>query len=163
MRLTFYTDYALRLLIYLAIKPDGLANVSEVAAAYGISRAHLVKVAHELRRAGYIRTARGRGGGMRLAQAPEAVRVGDVIRRTEPDMALVPCFEPLCVPCPIIPACGLVGVMHEARDAFMAVADRYTLEHLVQRRGELATLLARDARSVPLRARSQNRSAGRGE
>jgi len=141
MRLTFYTDYALRLLIYLAVKPEGLASVGEVAEAYRISRAHLTKVAHEMRKAGYVEAVRGRAGGLRLARAPGEIRVGDVIRQTEPDMALVPCFEPICAPCPIVPACGLIGVVREARDAFLNVADRYTLEHLIARRAELGGLL----------------------
>ena len=94
VRLTVYTDYSLRMLMYLAVKGDGLATIAEVADAYGISKAHLTKVAHQLGLAGYVETVRGKGGGLRLARPAERIGLGDVVRRTEPDMALVPCFEP---------------------------------------------------------------------
>jgi Rrf2 family transcriptional regulator, nitric oxide-sensitive transcriptional repressor len=141
VRLTVYTDYSLRMLIYLAVKGDGLATIAEVAGAYGVSKAHLNKVAHRLGRAGYVETARGKGGGLRLARPAEAIGLGEVVRRVEPDMALVPCFEPVRAPCPIAPACGLRGALHEARQAFLAVLDRYTLADLVTRQVELRALL----------------------
>ena len=141
MRLTVYTDYSLRMLMYLAVNSEGLATIADVADAYGISKAHLTKVAHQLGLAGYVGTVRGKGGGLRLAQAPERIGLGDVVRRTEPDMALVPCFEPVQAPCSIVSACGLRGALHEARQAFLAVLDRYSLNDLVQRRAELASLL----------------------
>jgi len=141
VRLTVYTDYSLRMLMYLAVKGDGLATIGEVAEAHGVSKAHLTKVAHQLGLAGYVETVRGRGGGMRLARPGKEIGLGDVIRRTEPDMALVPCFEPMHAPCPIVPACGLRGALHEARQAFLAVLDRYSLDDLVQRRAELGALL----------------------
>jgi Rrf2 family nitric oxide-sensitive transcriptional repressor len=146
MRLTVYTDYSLRMLIYLATKEDGLATIAEVARSYGISEHHLTKVAHQLGRAGYISTLRGKGGGLRLARPAGEIGLGEVVRQTEPDMALVPCFgtaeAPAGAPCPIVPACGLRGVLGEALQAFMAVLDRYTLADLVQRRAELRGLLA---------------------
>ncbi len=141
MRLTVYTDYSLRMLMYLAVKDDGRATIAEVADAYGISKAHLTKVAHQLGLAGYLGTLRGKGGGLTLARPANEIRLGDVIRCTEPDMALVPCFESMHGPCPIVPACGLRGALHEARQAFLAVLDRYSLDDLVQRRAELASLL----------------------
>ena len=141
MRLTVYTDYALRMLMYLAVKADGLATIGEVAGAYGISKAHLTKVAHQLGLAGYVGTVRGKGGGLRLARPAGEIGLGDVVRRTEPDMALVPCFEPMHAPCAIVPACGLRGALFEAQQAFLAVLDRYSLDDLVQRRAELRTLL----------------------
>src|SRR4051812_10498298 len=94
MRLTFYTDYSLRMLMYLALKPDGLATVGEVARAYRRSRGHLSKVAHQLGLAGYVESVRGRRGGLRLARPAATIGIGDVVRRTEPDMALAPCFPP---------------------------------------------------------------------
>ena len=146
MRLTVYTDYSLRMLIYLASKEDGLATIAEVARSYSISEHHLTKVAHQLGRAGYISTLRGKGGGLRLARPAGEIRLGAVVRHTEPDMALVPCFgsaeAPAGAPCPIVPVCGLRGVLAEALQAFMAVLDRYTLADLVQRRIELRSLLA---------------------
>ena len=141
MRLTVYTDYSLRMLLYLAVKEDGLATIAEVAGAYAISKAHLTNVAHQLGLAGYVVTVRGKGGGLRLARPAASIGLGDVVRRTEPDMALVPCFEPVQAPCPIAPACGLRGALYEARQAFLAVLDRYSLADLVQRRVELGALL----------------------
>lgn len=141
MRLTVYTDYSLRMLMYLAVKDDGLATIGEVAGAYGISKAHLTKVAHQLGLARYVETVRGKGGGLRLARLAGEIGLGDVVRRTEPDMALVPCFDPVHAPCVIVPACGLRGALYEARQAFLAVLDRYNLDDLVQRRAELRTLL----------------------
>jgi len=141
MRLTVYTDYSLRMLMYLAVKGDGLATIAQVADAYGISKAHLTKVAHQLGLAGYVATVRGKGGGLRLARPAEEIGLGDVVRRTEPDMALVPCFGPVHAACPIVPACGLRGALQEARQAFMAVLDRYSVADLVQRRAELGALL----------------------
>ena len=158
MRLTVYADYSLRLLMYLAVKDGGLATIGEVADAYGIAKNHLTKVAHQLGLAGYVDTVRGKGGGLRLAKPAERIGLGEVVRRTEPDMALVPCFEPICAPCPIVPACGLRGALHEARAAFLAVLDRYTLADLTGRRTELRDLLAIPARE-PM-ARSKPRDAG---
>ncbi len=141
MRLTLYTDYSLRMLMYLAVKGGSLATIAEVAGAYSISKAHLNKVAHQLGLAGYVETVRGKGGGLRLARPPEEIGLGDVVRRVEPDTALAPCFEPVHAPCPIVPACGLRGALYEARQAFLAVLDRYSLADLVGRRAELGALL----------------------
>jgi Rrf2 family transcriptional regulator, nitric oxide-sensitive transcriptional repressor len=141
VRLTVYTDYSLRMLMYLAVNEGNRTTIAEVAAAYGISKTHLNKVAYQLGAAGYVGTVRGKGGGLGLARPATAIRLGDVIRHTEPDMALVPCFEPAHGACPIVPACGLRGALHEARQAFLAVLDRYSLDDLVRRRAELASLL----------------------
>ena len=141
VRLTVYTDFSLRLLMYLAVKPDGISTIGEVADAYGIPKNHLTKVAHQLGLTGTITTVRGKGGGMRLAIPANEIVVGRVVRGTEPDMALVPCFEPVCASCPIVPACGLRGALHQARSAFLAVLDRYTLADLVANPTELQALL----------------------
>src|SRR5512144_2872625 len=101
MQLTRYSDYSLRVLMYLAVRPDHLATIEEISDAYGISRAHLMKVVHQLGRAGLLETVRGRGGGMRLAQAPERISIGGVVRRTEDKLALVECFEPKTSECRI--------------------------------------------------------------
>lgn len=142
MRLTIYTDYSLRLLMYLAVNGENLVTIGDVADSYGIAKNHLTKVAHQLGLAGYIATVRGKGGGLRLARPAGTIRVGDVLRRTEPDMALVPCLQPVCGPCPIVPACGLHGALREARAAFLAVLDRYTIADLAARRADLRALLA---------------------
>lgn len=141
MRLTVYTDYSLRLLIYAALKPDGLVNISDVASAYGISRNHLTKVVHQLGIAGFLETVRGKGGGLRLARPSAAIRVGDVVRCTEPDMALTPCFQTMDAHCPIVPACLLRTALQEARDAFLGVLDRYTLADLAVGGPRLRSLL----------------------
>lgn len=157
MHLTVYTDYALRLLMYLAVKEDGLATIAEVAASYRISRNHLMKVAHQLGLAGYVETVRGRRGGLRLAKPAGEIGLGDVVRSTEQDIALVPCFDPAAPTCAIAPCCGLRGALDEARAAFFGVLDEYSLGDLVKPRGRLRGLLAIEAaRSSrpPVRARA---------
>lgn len=134
MQLTRYSDYSLRVLIYLAVRPDQLATIEEISKAYGISRAHLMKVVHHLGRAGFLNTLRGRGGGFSLARPPEEIIVGDVIRQTEDRMDLVECFDPGTSHCRIESVCGLRGVLEEALDAFLETLDRYTLGDLISRR-----------------------------
>src|SRR3954471_22188867 len=142
MRLTIYADYSLRLLMYLALKEDGCATIGEVAKAYGISKSHLMKVAHQLGVAGYIATVRGKGGGLRLGKAPQEIGLGEVVRFAEPDLALVPCFAPVSAFCPIIPSCALRRALDDARAAFLGVLDRYTLADLVQPGSALRALLS---------------------
>ena len=153
MRLTVYTDYSLRLLIYAALRPDGLINISEVAEAYAISRNHLTKVVHQLGLAGYLETVRGKGGGLRLARPAGSIRIGDVVRRTEPDMALTPCFKPIDAPCAIFPACVLKSALLEAREAFLRVLDGYTLADLAASTPRLRTLLGMSGPGVRLKLR----------
>ena len=132
MRLTVYTDYALRMLMYLALKGDGIATIAEIADSYGISKNHLMKVAHQLGVAGYVTTVRGRHGGLQLAKAVEMIGLGEVVRHTEPDMAMVPCFDPTDAPCAIQRCCVLRGALEKARLAFVDVFDGYTLRDLVR-------------------------------
>lgn len=149
MRLTAYTDYAMRVLMYLALKQDGLATISEIAKSYSISKNHLMKVVHQLGVAGYVETVRGRGGGLRLAKPMELIGLGEVVRRTEPDMAIVSCFKPVDEPCAIRPCCVLKNAFEKARDAFVTVLDDYTLKDLVEPRGRLIRLLEiREAKAV---------------
>ena len=158
MQLTRYSDYSLRVLMYLAVRPERLATIEEISSAYAISNAHLVKVVHELGQAGLLETTRGRGGGIRLARSPDAIRLGDVIRETEGPFALVECFTSSQSECRIEASCGLRSVLDEALAAFLAVLDRYTLADLVARRRQpLARLLlleptARASRTASLRA-----------
>jgi Rrf2 family nitric oxide-sensitive transcriptional repressor len=142
MRLTVYTDYALRLLMYLAVKEDGLATISEIAGCYGISRNHLMKVAHQLGVAGYVQTVRGRSGGLRLAQPAESIVLGEVVRHTEPDLALVPCFNSDDRSCVIGTCCALRGALQHAVAAFLEALDGYSLADLVKRRSRLRSLLS---------------------
>jgi Rrf2 family nitric oxide-sensitive transcriptional repressor len=141
MRLTVYSDYALRMLMYLALKPDQLSTIADIAASYDISENHLMKVAHQLGVGGFVETVRGRGGGLRLAKPVGAIVLAEVVRYTEPDMAIVQCFKPLDAPCAIRPCCVLRRALEKARDAFMAVLEEYTLADLVQPRQRLAGLL----------------------
>jgi Rrf2 family nitric oxide-sensitive transcriptional repressor len=140
MRLTAYTDYTLRTLMYLAVRPERGATIAEIASAYGISEAHLTKIVHQLGLAGEVATTRGRGGGLRLGKPAEAIGLGAVVRRTEPDMDLVPCFGD-GGGCAIDEACVLSGVLREAVDAFLAVLDRYTVADLAAPRQRLSALL----------------------
>jgi Rrf2 family nitric oxide-sensitive transcriptional repressor len=141
MRLTVYSDYALRMLMYLALRKDELSTIADIAASYDISETHLMKVAHQLGVGGFVETVRGRGGGLRLAKPVEAIGLADVVRYTEPDMAIVQCFKPVDGPCTIRPSCVLRRALEKARDAFMAVLADYTLADLVQPRLRLASLL----------------------
>lgn len=143
MRLTTYTDYTLRVLMYVAARPERVATIGEIASAYGISRNHLMKVVNQLGSWGLLANVRGKGGGMRLGRPAASIILGEVIRRSEPDLALVPCFQPVDGPCVIRPACNLRHALDEARDAFLAVLDRYTLADLVANRSALWELLDR--------------------
>jgi Rrf2 family nitric oxide-sensitive transcriptional repressor len=142
MQLTRYTDYSLRVLMYLAVHQEDLATIEEIAEAYGISKAHLMKIVHQLGLAGYVETVRGRGGGLRLARAPESIRIGEVVRHTE-TMPLVECFDPKTSHCRIEPACDLRAALKDALGAFLRALDGYTLADLVVRRRQpLARLFA---------------------
>ena len=141
MRLTTFTDYSLRTLMYVAAAPDGRATIAEVADAFAISESHLVKVAHMLGKAGILLNSRGRGGGLRLARAPGAIRVGDVVRATEGEDVPAECFDGGRKGCVISGRCRLEGVLAEALRDFYAVLDRYTIADLVENRRQLATVL----------------------
>jgi Rrf2 family nitric oxide-sensitive transcriptional repressor len=146
MRLTGFTDYTLRVLIYLGARQEEnhLATISDIAAAYGISENHLMKVVHHLAQAGHVETVRGKGGGMRLARAPEHINIGDVVRGAEEDLALVQCFQQDGRPCPIESACTLIGLLERALGAFFEVLDRCTLADLLKPRSQLLRIF-RDA------------------
>lgn len=138
MRLTRYTDYAMRVLLYLGTRPsDRLSSIAEIAGAYNISQNHLMKVVNDLVNAGYLKSVRGRFGGVQLARVPADIGIGEVVRHTEDGFELVDCGQ-----CMIAPACGLTGALAEALAAFMAVLDGYTLEDLLAKRQGLRDLLA---------------------
>ena len=126
MRLTTFSDYALRVLLYAAAAGDRLITIEETAKVYGNSRAHLMKVVNALTRAGYLKAVRGRSGGLSLGQRPENIRLGEVIRLVEPDFELVECFES-DNQCILTRCCGLPRIMNEALNAFVKTFDRYTL------------------------------------
>ena len=141
MRLTAFTDFSLRVLMYLGLQEGRLATVPEVAKAFSISEHHLTKVVHFLGKEGLLRTTRGKGGGLALALKPREIRVGDVVRRTEGATIAAECFEPEGGSCCLVPACRLQGVLAEAFESFYKVLDRYTLADLVKNRDDLVALL----------------------
>ncbi len=140
MRLTRYTDYALRVLLYLGARPERLCSIAEISGAYGISQNHLMKVVNDLARAGYVASVRGRAGGIRLGAAPDAIGIGAVVRHTEDGFQLADCGS-----CLVAPACGMQGVLNEAVRAFLGVLDRYTLADMLAKREAMRTLFGLDA------------------
>lgn len=142
MRLTLYTDYSLRVLLYLGAKnPEELSTIQAISDAYGISKNHLMKVTHELGKMGYLETVRGRGGGIRLAMKPEDINIGQLVRQTEEDFYLVECFNPESVGCIISPVCTLKGALNKALHAYIAVLDEYDLSYFLKSKEQIAALL----------------------
>ena len=141
MKLTSFTDYSLRVLIFLAADPARRATIGEVASAFDISENHLTKVVHFLGKEGWLVNVRGKGGGMNLARAPEKIVIGRVVRATEGAPQPAECFGTDIDRCRIERACRLKGVLKQAADAFYAVLDRYTLADLVENRQVLARIL----------------------
>jgi Rrf2 family nitric oxide-sensitive transcriptional repressor len=146
MRLTSFSDYALRLVLYLAAHPDRLVPIQEVSRAYGISHHHLVKVVQLLVANGFVASVRGRRGGLRLNQPPGAINVGQLVRLTEPDFDTVECMNRRTNTCPIEAACGLKQVFTDARDAFLGVLDAATLADFLPRAPTLIRLWTRTRR-----------------
>ncbi|WP_410015655.1 Rrf2 family transcriptional regulator [Sodalis sp. C49] len=135
MKLTRYTDYAVRVIIYLGAHQGQLSSIAEISRQYAISHNNLMKVVQDLARLGYIDTLRGRNGGIRLGRAPQDINIGALIRHTEKGDALIDCAN-----CVVAPACGLPGVLARATNAFYAVLDGYTLADLLSRRGQIEEL-----------------------
>ena len=131
MRLTVFSDYTLRVLMYLALDRSRLATIPEIAAAYGISENHLMKVVHQLARAGVVESARGKGGGVRLAWAPEDIRLGAIVRASESDAPIVECLSGDPMACRIGASCRLRGMLVDAFDALYDSLDEHTLADLV--------------------------------
>lgn len=144
MRLTTFSDYSLRVLIYLAAEPDRRATIAEIARAFDVSENHLMKVVHFLGKAGWLRNVRGKGGGMELARAPEDIRIGAVIRDCETQLP-AECFDRETNRCVITPTCQLRHVLKEATDTFYATLDRYTLADITGNRRALTRILLRPA------------------
>jgi Rrf2 family nitric oxide-sensitive transcriptional repressor len=135
MRLTRYTDYAMRVLLYLGTRPEKICSIAEIARTYGVSQNHLMKVVNDLANAGYITSLRGRSGGLKLGRPADAINIGEVVRHTEEGFDLVDCAT-----CFIAPACGLNCALAEALAAFMAVLDGYTLADLIAKRDGIGKL-----------------------
>lgn len=141
MKLTLLSDYSLRTLMHLAVNQDKLVTIAETAARYGISKNHLMKVAHQLGQEGVITTIRGRAGGLKLAMAPNEIRVGRIVRLMERQSVLVECFPGGKGGCLITKECRLKSILAEAQEAFFAHLDKFTLADLVGENSSLLTLL----------------------
>jgi Rrf2 family transcriptional regulator, nitric oxide-sensitive transcriptional repressor len=155
VQLTLFSDYSLRLLLYLAVHTPRLVPAKEVAQAYGISSHHVVKIVQLLVDKQLVTTVRGRGGGLRLNRLPQEINVGEIVRLTEPHFNLVECFDRDRNTCPIEPACGLKGALREAHHAFLNALDRYTLADFAPRGPQLIALWK------PMRASDSTRDRAR--
>ncbi|MGM9927441.1 MAG: RrF2 family transcriptional regulator [Bacillus sp. (in: firmicutes)] len=141
MRLTNFSDYSIRVLLYLTIHHEKLVNIKEIADAYGISKNHLMKIIYHLGKLGYIETTRGRNGGIRLAKHPSDINIGELVRKTEEDFNIVECFSKNHNTCPINSICTLKGVLNQALFAFLQVLDQYTLQDVSKNKLNLQLLL----------------------
>ncbi len=142
MRLTTFTDYSLRVLIYLAVSTEEQATIREIAQRYGISRNHLMKVVQELSQRGYVTALRGKNGGLSLNKAPSDIRLGTLVREMENDLALAECLGENNE-CILTPACGLKNVLTDALQAFFTTLNNYTLQDVIpgRQRAELVKIL----------------------
>ncbi len=148
MQLTKFTDYCLRVLMYLGVRGGELATISEISETYKVSNNHLMKVVQHLAGKGYVETVRGKGGGIRLARKPELINLGDVVRDCEHDLAIVECFNPTNTQCPLLPACILRTALKDATKKFFAALDQYTIADLVGKRDLIS--FAKAQKSLPL-------------
>lgn len=151
MRLTTYTDYTLRVLMYLGLHQGRSATIREIAEAYGISKNHLMKVVHHLGMAGFVDTVRGRNGGLKLRMPPEEINLGTVIRGSEPDFFIAECFNPERNHCVLAPSCALQGVFRKATNAFLEVLDQNTLAGLLGETGPVVPKPEKTVATVRLR------------
>jgi len=149
MRLTLHTDFALRVLIQVGVNDAKLTTINEIAETFGISKQHLTKVVNSLGRKGYLDTVRGRNGGVRLMREPRHINIGQVVRDTEGELAVIGCLERQGY-CRIERACVLRGALRDASNAFLGVLDSYTLADLIKPHKALSLLLL--DRRVSLRA-----------
>lgn len=149
MKLTDYTDYTLRVLIYLALHPDQLVTIQQIAEGYRISKNHLMKIVNQLSQSGLVVATRGRNGGVRLARPAAQVNIGAVVRATEADFRIVECFDQVNNQCVLSPACRLRAAMHEALEAFFRVLDGLSLADVIANAGTVRSLVS----EYPLGAR----------
>lgn len=140
MQLTQFSDYSLRVLLYLTAQPERWVPVPEISRAYGVSQNHLAKVVQGLLDHGYVESSRGRAGGLKLAKPPGSINVGAVVRATEPHLNLVECFDAASNACPIDAVCGLKGALVSAQKAFLRELDRFTLADFAPRAPALIKL-----------------------
>lgn len=160
MRMTQFSNFAIRVLMYAGLNESRPSAAPEMARAYNVSYDHLKKAAAELCRLGYLTTVRGRAGGFRLAKRPEDICIGEVIRQTEGNVILVECFDPATNGCPLLNVCQLRIALQEALQAFFAALDRYTLADLIRRPDQITALLGLEPRGTPAAAIEEVPSAG---
>ncbi|MDV7339609.1 Rrf2 family transcriptional regulator [Terasakiella sp. A23] len=141
MHLSKFTDYSLRVLIYLATKPDEISTIDEISKRYGLSKEHLRKIIHHLAKENWIESRRGRGGGVLLARPARDISIGEVVRSVEEGFNIAECFDPNKSQCQIDGLCRLTGMLGEALNAFLAVLDQYTLADIVQNQDQLLARL----------------------
>ncbi len=154
MQLSRFTDYSLRVLIYIGLRQDRLVTISEIAQNYCISQNHLVKVVHQLGIHGYIKTIRGKGGGIRLARRPELINIGNVVRDTEENMDIAECFDPNKQSCSLLPTCILKSALIEARQSFLATLDFYRLSDFLVNQSALPVIVT--LQKMPGKTRVKN-------
>ena len=157
MKLTRYSDFALRTLIYLGLNPDRQCSIRDIAEGYGVSENHLMKVVQQLAREGLVASSRGRGGGLRLGQPAQEIRIGKVVRLTEPDMDLADCAS-----CVIARDCGLTSAFARATAAFLKVLDDYTLADVIRSGDALRALLRVGLQPNPKRRKASSRTVPNG-
>jgi Rrf2 family nitric oxide-sensitive transcriptional repressor len=160
MQLNQFTDYSLRALIYLGTHPGRLSKIAQIADAYDISVNHLMKIVNRLASRGYVETIRGKGGGLRLARAPELINIGEVVRAMEERFDIVECFSAKHQDCPLLPNCALKKVLSAASRNFLATLDAYTLANVI---GATAAkvLVGPNSKGTPARGRKSAVSAAR--
>ena len=165
MRLSKYTDYSLRVLLYCAMQRHRLVTISELAEQHGLSKSHLMKVVNDLARQGLIETTRGRGGGLRLLAEPAAIRIGDVVRAAETDFRLVECFEPETNACTLTPNCRLKHLFGDALAGYFRTLDAATLADMVPptaSAGRAGPAAAARPRAAVVAMPASRRAPGRG-
>lgn len=149
MQLKRYTDYSLRVLIYLGLHRDRLVTIAEIAAAFDISRNHLMKVVQNLAASGFVRSVPGKNGGLALARNPADINLGQVIRQMEGNFDIVECFNPDENTCRILPVCSLKALLHDATDRFLESLGQYTIQDLLKRKGALSRLTSPEHTETP--------------
>lgn len=149
MRLTLHTDYALRVLIHVAVADGKPLTINDIAQTFDISKQHLMKVVHHLGQKGYLDTLRGHGGGIRLRRPPPDIKIGQVLRDTEKSLNVIGCLDRRSY-CPIQQVCVLRGALHDATQSFLAVLDRYSLADLIKPQRALSSLLLRDQHAASI-------------
>jgi Rrf2 family nitric oxide-sensitive transcriptional repressor len=141
MNLTKFSDYSLRVLIYLALHPERPVTVAEISKAYNVSQHHLVKVSQLLIDKGYVTSLRGRSGGLRLSRQPGDINIGKIVRLTEPNWNVVECFDSATNSCPIDGACGLKGALRDAQQAFLNTLEAHTIADFLPQSKSILQLL----------------------